>query len=381
MKNVTVVQRPTVAEVNLDHLTHNFHAIRNHVNSKIMAIIKANAYGHGLIPTAWHFTRLGVDQLGVAFVEEGIALRQAGIRIPILILGGILEEQIAQFLNFDLEITVSSLFKLRQVEEVAEQKKKKAVIHLKIDTGMERVGVHSYSARPLIEAAVASRWCELKGVYSHLACSDDLNSPMTDLQIERFKDALSNFDKIGAPMPMRHLANSGGILHYPETHLDLVRPGIILYGVYPDSAARKDVLDLKPALSLKSRVVYFKVTKEDRSVSYGATWKPDHDTRIVTIPIGYGDGYSRAMSNKGEVLIRGKRYPIVGKVCMDQFMVNIGNDSAYVGDEVILIGTLGNEQISAEQFAEKIDTIPYEVLTCLNDRLPRTYVGGSPYKT
>lgn len=374
MNTESLVQRPTIAEINLDHLTHNFREIQRHVPSKVMAIIKANAYGHGLVSVAKHFTKLGVDQLGVAFVEEGVALRKAGIKIPILILGGILEEQISHFLSFDLEITVSSLYKLRQVEEVSEQLKKRAVIHLKIDTGMERVGVHSYSARPLIEAAVCSKWCELKGVYSHLACSDNPSSPLTKVQVERFYEALSIFDKIGAPMPMRHLANSGGILHFPETHFDIVRPGIILYGVFPDPAARRDILDLKPVLSLKSKVVYFKVTKKGRSISYGATWTAEKDTRIATIPIGYGDGYARAMSNKGDVLIRKKHFPIVGRVCMDQFMVNIGEDSAYVGDEVILIGKMGDNQISVEQFAEKIGTIPYEVLTGLNDRLPRVYV-------
>ena len=209
MMSHLVIQRPTKIEVNLDHLTHNLQQIRKRVHIPIMGIVKANAYGHGLIPVAWHFVKSGVDQLGVAFLEEGLALRQAGIRIPILVLGGIFNPQIGNFIDYDLEITVSSLDKLRQVEAAAEAKKKKAIIHLKVDTGMERVGVHSYSAQSFIEAAVASRWCQLKGLYSHLACADDPQSSMTLKQVQRFQEVQQYFTQMGAPMPVRHLANSG----------------------------------------------------------------------------------------------------------------------------------------------------------------------------
>ncbi|MFD0724298.1 alanine racemase [Lysobacter brunescens] len=375
MSDRIVVQRPTRIEVDLDRLAGNLRAIRDHVRVPVMGIVKANAYGHGLVPVARHLVRSGVDQLGVAFLEEGIALRRAGIRVPILVLGGIFGPQIAEFIDHDLEITVSSLDKLRQVEAAAEAKGRKAVAHLKIDTGMERVGVHSYSCAAFIEAAVASRWCEIKGVYSHLACSDDPASPMTARQVERFAEACAHFDRLGAPMPLRHLANSGGVLHFPETWLDMVRPGILLYGVAPDPTARMTV-PVAPVLSLKSQVVYFKVVKAGNTVSYGATWSSDHDCRVVTIPIGYGDGYSRALSSRGEVLIRGRRYPIVGRVCMDQFMVNIERDTAYNEDEVVLIGEQGGERISVDSVAATIGTIAYEVLTGLNERIPRLYIGG-----
>jgi alanine racemase len=340
-----------------------------------MAIVKANAYGHGLVPVALHLQKHGVEQLGVAFVEEGIALRRAGITVPVLVLGGIFGRQVAQFITHDLEVTVSSLDKLRQVEAAAEALGRKAVIHLKIDTGMERIGVHSYSARAFIEAAAASRWCVLKGLYSHLACADDPRSPMTLQQLERFLEACAHIERIGAPMPLRHLANSGGVLHFPETRLDMVRPGILLYGVLPDAASQRTV-DVRPAMSLTSQVVYFKVVKAGNPVSYGATWAPSHDTRVVTVPIGYGDGYPRALSSRGEVLIRGHRYPIVGRICMDQFMVDIGPDSAWNEDEVVLIGSQGGNAITAEALAQAAGIIPYEVLVGLNERIPREYLGG-----
>jgi alanine racemase len=341
-----------------------------------MAIVKANAYGHGLVPVALHLQAQGVDQLGVAFVEEGIALRQAGVTVPILVLGGIFGRQVAQFIAHDLEITVSSLDKLRQVEDAAQALGRKAVIHLKVDTGMERIGVHSYSARPFIEAAVSSNWCVLKGIYSHLACADDPQSPMTGQQLERFLEACAHIERTGAPMPLRHLANSGGVLHFPATWLDMVRPGILLYGVQPDPASQRTV-DVRPVMSLASQVVYFKVVKAGNTVSYGATWAPERDTRVVTIPIGYGDGYPRALSSRGEVLIRGSRHPIAGRVCMDQFMVDIGQGSAWNEDEVVLIGAQGDDAITVEEVAQLAGVIPYEVLVGLNERIPREYRGVS----
>ena len=369
-------QRPTRIVVDLDVLAGNLRAIRAHVGVPVMAIVKANAYGHGLVPVAHHLQAQGVEQLGVAFVEEGMALRRAGITVPILVLGGILGRQVTQLIQHDLEITVSSLDKLRKVEAAAERLGRKAVVHLKIDTGMERIGVHSYSCGPMIEAAAASSWCTVKGVYSHLACADDPASPMTALQLERFLEACAHFERIGAPMPIRHLANSGGVLHYPQTWLDMVRPGIMLYGVLPDPGAHRTV-DVKPALSLISQVVYFKTVLAGHPVGYGATWAPPHDSHIVTVPIGYGDGYPRALSNRGEVLIRGHRRPIVGRLCMDQFMVDLGPEgSAYVEDDVVLIGTQGGETISVEDVAQRAGTIGYEILTRLNERVPREYVGG-----
>jgi alanine racemase len=373
---MTDTARPTRIRVDLDALTHNLRALRAFAGVPVMGIVKANAYGHGLVPVALHLQAQGVEQLGVAFLEEGVALRRAGIRLPILVMGGIFGPQAAQLIAEDLEITVSSIDKLRQVEAAAQALGRQATIHLKIDTGMERIGVHSYRAGPFIEAAVASRWCTVKGVYSHLACADDPASPMTRQQLERFLDACAHFERLGAPMPIRHLANSGGLLHFPETHLDLVRPGIALYGVLPDPASRPTV-DLRPALSLVSQVVYFKVVPVGQTVSYGGTWAPAADTRVVTVPIGYGDGFPRALSSRGEVLIRGRRHPIVGRICMDQFMVDIGpQGTAYNEDAVVMIGAQDGQAVRCEDVAQAAGTIPYEILVGLNGRIPREYVGG-----
>ena len=369
--------RPTRIRVDLAAIGHNFHALQAHARAPVMGIVKANAYGHGLVPVALHLQAQGIGQLGVALVEEGLALRRAGVTVPILVMGGIHAPQVTQFLACDLEVTVSSIAKLRQVEQAAASLGRKAVIHLKIDTGMERIGVHSENAGAFIEAAVKARWCTVKGIYSHLACADDPASPMTRDQLQRFLHACGHFDRIGAPMPIRHLANSGGVLHFPETCLDMVRPGIALYGVMPDPASRPTV-ELKPALSLVSQVVYFKVVQAGRTVSYGATWTATADTRVVTVPIGYGDGYPRSLSSRGEVLVRGKRHPIVGRVCMDQFMVDLGpGGSAYNEDEVVLIGRQGGEAISCESVAQAAGTIPYEILTGLNARIPREYDGSA----
>jgi alanine racemase len=373
-------QRPTRIRVDLDALAHNLRAIRQRTGRKVMGIVKANAYGHGLVPVAKHLEALGIDQLGVAFVEEGIALRRAGVRVPILVMGGVYGKQLGEFIANDLAITVSSIDKLRLAEAAAAAAGRAARVHLKIDTGMNRIGVQSDRCGALLEASFASPHCAVDGVYSHLACADDPSHPMTTQQTARFMAVCAEVERIcaarGRPLPLRHLANSGGVLHFPDTWLDMVRPGIALFGAMPDPAAR-DTVGLKPVLSLTSRVVYFKVVREGATVSYGATWAAPVDTRVVTIPIGYGDGWPRALSSKGEVLVRGARHPIVGRVCMDQFMVNLGPDgTAYNEDEVVLIGAQGDERISVEAIAEKAGTIPYEILTGLNERIPREYVGG-----
>lgn len=367
-------ERPTRILVDLDRIAGNLRAIRTHVGVPVMAIVKANAYGHGLVPVARYLQAQGVEQLGVAFPEEGVALRRAGITVPILVLGGIFGPQIGQFIAHDLQITVPSVEKLRQVEAAAESLGRRATVHLKVDTGMERIGVHAWTAGSFIEAAVASRWVDLAGIYSHLACADDADSPMTALQLERFEEACAHFPRLGVPVPCRHIANSGGILNFPQARLDMVRPGILMYGVLPAVDARPTIA-VEPAMSLVSRVVYFKVVEAGHTVSYGGTWAPDADTRVVTIPIGYGDGYPRALSSRGRVLVRGREYPIVGRVCMDQFMVDIGDDSAWNEDEVVLVGRQGDSVLRVEDVARAAGMIPYEVLVGLNERIPRLHHG------
>jgi len=368
------VIRPTRVEVDLRILTDNFTKIKQRVqNVKVMPILKANAYGHGLVRIAKLMQFLKADYIGVAVLEEGILLRESGINIPILVLGGIWGNQIPHFIKHNLTITASSIAKLNQIEEIAEQMKSRAKVHLKIDTGMERIGVHYYSAEKFIETALGCKNIQIDGIYSHLANSELKDLSSTHLQLERFLEVNNFFEKHSIKKPLRHIANSGAIIQMPDSFLDMVRPGIMLYGVYPSIDIEKTI-QLKPALSWKSLVVYFKVIKSGNPVGYGSTWKPEHDIRAVTVPVGYGDGYLRSMGHKAEVLIHGKRYPVVGTISMDQIVVNIDNDSSYNGDEVILIGHKDGCSITCEELAEWAGTIPYEILTNINTRVPRVYI-------
>ena len=366
--------RSTFVVVNLSQLSRNLQAIREKVSpAKIMIVVKANAYGHGLTDVAKYLDPQ-VDYIGVAVLEEGILLREIGVKTPILVLGGIWGNQIPAYIENDLTLTAPSVDRLQQIDQAAEVLGKKAKVHLKIDTGMERIGVHYYNAHTLQEAALNCKHVVVEGIFSHFANSDDADLSHACLQLERFNEVLRFYEKNGLPVPMRHMANSGGILQLPESHFDMVRPGILFYGVYPSPEAQRTVA-VKPALAWKSRVVYFKVTQSGHPVSYGSTWQSDHDVRIVTVPVGYGDGYFRSMSNRAQVVIHGKKYPQVGRVCMDQIMVNIEGDSAFNGDEVVLIGEGENgARVTVEELAEWADTIPYEILTNINTRVPRIYI-------
>ena len=370
------VMRPTRVDVDLDVLADNFAAIRAHVGGRpLMPVLKANAYGHGLVPVARRMEAEGAAILAVAYLEEGILLRRAGIRCPILVLGGVVGEQIPLFLAHDLRITASSVSKLQAVEACAAAAGATATVHLKIDTGMERVGVHWYSAAPLLEASLRCPHVRVEGVYSHLANSDLTDPAPTRQQLDRFTEALDFYERRSLPTPLRHIANSGAVLQHPDTWLDMVRPGILLYGVLPAPGLQLRV-PVRPALRWSTRVVYFKVVPAGAPVSYGSTWAPPTQTRIITLPVGYGDGYFRAMSGQAQVLVAGRRCPVVGRICMDQMMVDIGEGSAHNGDEVVLLGGSGADAIEADALAGWAGTIAYEVLTNINTRVPRVYRGA-----
>jgi alanine racemase len=372
--SISEITRPTYLEINLGILKQNFEKIKAYSSpAKIMAIVKANAYGHGLIKVAQLYQSLEVDYFGVAVLEEGLLLRENGITKPILVLGGILSDQIPLFIKNDLTLTASSPSKLEQIDAIAAGLKTKAKVHLKIDTGMERIGVHYYSAESFLSSALKMKNLIVEGIYSHFANSDSADLTHAKLQLERFEDVLSFFDKHSLARPLRHISNSGGILQLPEARFDMVRPGILLYGVLPGNEVKKSI-DVKPALNWKSRVVYFKVIKPGHPVGYGSTWQTDHNIRTVTVPVGYGDGYFRKLSNRSEVILNGKRYPEIGTISMDQIIVNIENDSAYNSDEVILLGTDGRNVITCEEMADWAETIPYEILTNINTRVPRVYI-------
>jgi len=363
--------RATYLEVNLYQLLNNLKAIRAHVApAMVMPMIKANAYGHGVEGVA-PFLEPYVDYFGVAVVEEGIYLRELGIKKPILVAGGTLPQQVIQFAEYDLTLTGSSIGLLDVAEEVSRLTQKRVKTHLKIDTGMERVGVHEYEAEPFIERSLRLKYVDVEGIYTHFANAEEPDLMRARLQLERFQEVLYLYEKRSEPHPqLRHMANSAAILQFPESYFDLVRPGLMTYGVYPKDVAQ--TVEIAPALTWRSRVVYSKTTGPGRAVSYGSLWQAETETRIVTIPCGYADGYFRRMTNRAQVLVNGRKYPQVGRICMDQFMVNVGNDDAKVGDEVVLLG----DGITAYDLAEWMGTNEYEVLTNISARVPRLFVKG-----
>jgi len=364
--------RPTYAVVSRGRLRANLAAVMTRAApARVMAVLKANAYGHGLEAVA-RCLAPQADAFGVALVEEGMALRRLGIENPILVMGGIWTRQIPLFLEHRLAFTVPSLARLRDIEEAAAAQGARAKVHLKIDTGLERIGVHYYNAEGLLEAAARSPHCDVEGIYTHFANADAEDLAHARLQLERFFEVLRFYERRSLPAPVRHVANSAALLRMPEARLDMVRPGILLYGVYPFPGAPRTV-EVSPALSWRSRVVYFKVVEAGSPVSYGSTWRSDHKVRLVTVPVGYGDGYFRSMSGRAEVVLRGERRPVVGRICMDQVMVNIEWGEAWNGDEVVLIGEQGDARVTVEELAEWAGTIPYEILTAINARVPRIY--------
>lgn len=362
--------RPVYLQVNLSQLKRNLEAICAHVHpAKVMPMVKANAYGHGVDGVA-PFIEPYVDYFGVAIAEEGVHLRRLGITKPILVAGGTLPQQLPLFLEHDLTLSGSSVDLLTAAEDLARSRGKRLKTHLKIDTGMERVGVHEYEAEGLLLKAAASPHLEVEGIYTHLANSELADRSYSLLQLERFHEVLRLYERLSLPLPpLRHVCNSGGLLNLPQAHFEMVRPGILFYGVYPGAEVQRAV-EVQPALTWRAQVSYSKRVRAGRAVSYGSLWQAEAETRIVTVPCGYADGYSRRMTNRAQVLIRGKKYPQVGRICMDQFMVNTGDDVIENGEEVILLGS----GIHAENLAEWAGTNEYEVLTSISARVPRLYV-------
>jgi alanine racemase len=381
--------RPTYLEVNLSQLKQNLENIRTHVApAKVLVVLKANAYGHGVDGVA-PFIVPFADYIGVAIVEEAIHLRKMGIATPILVMGGTLREQLPDFFEYDLTLAAASLDLLTAAEQLAESTRKRIKTHLKIDTGMERIGVREYEAEALIEKSLSCSHLNMEGIFTHFANSETLetlestsllvaDSKLSDskvkasLQLERFQEVLSIYEKRSVPHPaIRHTANSGATLLMPESYFDMVRPGVLFYGVYPARDIERTI-EVQPALTWKSKVIYSKVTLPGRSVSYGSLWHAETESRIVTVPCGYADGYFRRMTNQTRVLINGKSYPQVGRICMDQFMASVGQDDVNVGDEVTLMGN----GIAPEELADWAGTNEYEVMTNISARVPRVFVAA-----
>lgn len=377
--------RPTHLVINLGQLRQNVENIRARVYpAKVLVMLKGNAYGHGMDGIA-PFIEPYLDYIGVAVLDEGVHLRELGITKPILVAGGTLPEFVPYYLQYDLTLTVSSLEILDAAEKAAQEAGKRLKVHIKIDTGMERSGTRWYEAEPLLERSLQCHNLEIEGIYTHFANSETIEQPGMEYkagysyaskQLERFEGVLEFYRKRGLPYPpLRHTANSAAILNLPQSYYDMVRPGMMFYGVYPDEDALRTV-DIAPVATWKSAVVYSKLTLPGNPVSYGSTWVSDHPVHTVTIPCGYADGYSRHMAGKPSVIICGKKYRQVGRICMDQCMINLEQDEARVGDEVILLGKdpQSGQQISVEELADWHGTNTYEVMTSITARVPRVFV-------
>jgi alanine racemase len=360
---------PAWIEIDLKQFSMNIEAIKKQIGSALYCLpVKANGYGHGLKEIGKAAERASVDCLGVSNAYEGIQLRDSGIQIPILVFGAFQKEQIEAFVEYDLEFTISSLYRAKMAQEALKELGARGKVHLEIETGMNRTGARPKTSQEILRFIEESSEFELIGIYSHFASSDEQEEISNENQIQRF----SEFIHLAGSGYRAHLANSGGVVYFPQSYYQMVRPGLLSYGIFPKSLSG-ELSILKSCFQLKSRVSYFKVVERGEGISYGATYHTNKKTRIATISIGYGDGYRRSLSNRGEVLIRGKRFSIVGSICMDQLMVDIGESEAYVGDEVVLIGKQGLEEITVYEIANHLNTIPYEVLTGLTERVQRFY--------
>jgi alanine racemase len=363
--------RPTWAEVNLNNLEHNFRQVKSLLPGglKVLVTVKADAYGHGIVDVSKRLSLCGVDYLGVASLDEGIRLRKAGIKTPILLLGLILKKDIGPLFNYQLTPTICEKGIASSLSAKASALKKPVRLHIKVDTGMGRIGVLHNEAFKLIRDIHKLRNIIIEGIFTHFAFAD-LDCEFTEYQINLFRRLVSDLAKSGIDIPLVHAANSIGLIDYKNSHFTMVRPGLVIYGLYPKENLG---LNLKPVLVLKTRVIFIKQVPAGYGISYGRTYITKRTTRIITLPIGYGDGYPRNLSNLAPVLIKGRRFRISGRICMDQIMVDVGNLKPKIGDEVVLIGKQGKEKITAEELAGLSGTIPYEIVCGLGSRIPRIY--------
>ncbi len=367
------------AEINLDHIAHNIREIRRitNKNAEIMGVVKADGYGHGVMEVARTLLENGVTRLAVSMLDEAIQLRKHGISVPILVLGYTDPIRVNEIIENDVTQSVFSHELAEALSDEAVRQGRKVKIHIKIDTGMSRIGfLPGYSAIKNVIEISRLQNIIIEGLFTHFASADEKDREYTIAQFERFMSICCELQRIGIHIPVKHCANSAGIIEYPDMHLDMVRPGIIQYGLYPSEEVDKSKILLKPAMTLKANVILVKEVEKDTSISYGRIFTTNRTSRIATIPIGYADGYMRMLSNKGRVLIHGQYAPVVGRVCMDQCMVDVTdlNTSVQVGDEVVLVGTQGENKISAEDVACLIGMINYELVCIVGKRIPRAFI-------
>jgi len=372
------IMRPAWIEIDLNALRKNIRNLKACVskNADFMGVIKADGYGHGAIKVAEILKQEGINRFAVVMMEEGIALRRAGYAEPILILGHTQEEDFEKTLEYELTPIVYKYSQAVQLNKIAEEMKTKAVVHIKIDTGMSRLGfTPEYKSVETIKEISKFRNLLIEGIYTHLATADQIKSDFVKKQFETFKEVLNGLEKDGVHIPIKHMANSAATINFPEMHFDMVRPGTSLYGLYPGpEMSAKPTVELHPVMAIKAKLVHIKSVDTGTPVSYGGRFVTQRPSVLGVVPMGYVDGVFRQLANKGEVLIRGKRCTIVGTICMDQFMVDITElNEVEIGDEVVLVGQQGCDRITADEVGANAGTISIEVVTRIGSRMPVIY--------
>lgn len=376
--------RPVWLEINLDAIAHNVRIIRQIVgeNTQIIAVVKANAYGHGAIEVSETLLETGVTMLGVGVVEEGVVLREAGIKAPILVCGLTTDDQLEPLVRYNLSATVCKSKTIQALSRIASKNKKRVRAHIKIDTGMGRLGIPSEDTLSFVKEIGKMKNIEIEGIFTHFAATNEEDGNYTRKQFEKYKRALLELEREKINIPLKHVANSTAILNSSRFHLNAVRPGIIIYGLFP-SPKTEQIVQLRPAAEFKTRIIFLKEVSAGKSIGYGKTYTTTRPTRIATLPVGYADGCSWLLSNKGEVLVGGQRAPIIGRICMDLCMIDVTHiGGVQIGDEVVLWGKQGSEMISAEEVAQKIGSIVYEVICMVDkERVPKVFIkNGKPFK-
>lgn len=369
--------RNTWVEVSLDAIQHNVKSFKKHIEpqqAKLMAVVKADGYGHGSVEIANAAIEAGADYLAVAFLDEALVLRKAGIDFPLLVLGYTGPEGVAVAVENDITLTVYTSDVVKRIEQVTEEQRNHARIHLKVETGMNRIGIRDPEEVLQLAQVISSEYVQLEGIFTHFADADNTDATYTDKQFQTFTDVIDYLEKHQINIPIKHCCNSAGTIQYPQMHLDMVRVGISLYGLYP-SDHLKEKISLKQVMSFKTNPVQVKTVDAGEAISYGCTFSPKEQAVIATIPVGYADGFSRLLSNRGNVTLHGKRAPIVGRICMDQSMIDVTAVGAVnTADTITIFGEPEDGYISMGEVAEQMGTIHYEVACLIGKRVPRVYI-------
>lgn len=371
------ILRPAWAEIDLDAIAYNTRNIKKLIGDKdLIAVVKANCYGHGVIGIIPTLLENGVSRFAVAMISEALEIRDNKITTPVMILGFTPLYLGEELINNNIEQTVYDLDYAKELSKIALTLNKKAKIHIAIDTGMGRIGfLPNEKSIDNITEICSLEGIEVIGIFTHFSTSDEKDKEYSHEQFTKMLSVMDTLKKRGIDIPLKHVANSGAIIDLPDTYLDAVRAGIILYGYYPSDEIDKNNLALKPALTLKATITNVKTLEKDMYVSYGRTFKTSNETIVATIPVGYADGYLRKLAENGKVIIKGEFAPIIGRICMDQFMIDVTNiPDVKIGDEVILLGEKNGLKYNADDMAKKLDTINYEVTCMLKSRLPRVYI-------